>query len=88
MLRKGYPADFASLVSEMMHTEYTSQRMEAYISRSGLLPPEEVADEMLAIIAERDRLIEKHRAEHAQSKLNALYGSGLSNDEEQEFDGL
>ena len=81
MLSKGYPAEFASLVSDMMHTEYTSQRMAAYISRSGLLPPEEVADEMLSILADRDRLIEKHRSEYAQSKLNLLYSSGISGDD-------
>ena len=47
MIRKGYPSEFAGLVSEQMHTEYTSQRMIAYVSRAGLVPPQEFADEML-----------------------------------------
>lgn len=82
MLSKGYPAEFASVIAEQMHTEYTSERMIRYISRSGLLPPEEVADEMISILAERDRLVQKHIAEHAQSKINELYRQPLSEDDQ------
>ena len=73
MVRKGYPADFASIVAEQMHTEYTSGRMQAYIGRAGLLPPEEVADEMLSILSERDRLVKKHISQSAQQKINEFY---------------
>ena len=82
MVRKGYPAEFADLVAEQMHTEYTSERMIAYVKRAGLVPPEEFADEMLAIQAERDRLREKHIAEYAQQKLNRLYNEGFAEEDE------
>ena len=80
MIRKGYPAGFASIVAEQMHTEYTSERMIRYISRCPLLPPQEVADEMLAILADRDGLVRKHISQHAQSKVNEMYRSGIFED--------
>ena len=73
MTAKGYPAEFAQLIAGQMNTEYTSQRMIKYIGRAGLMPPEEIADEMLSILSERDRLIKKHIAEHAQKKINEVY---------------
>ena len=77
MIRKGYPDEFADLVAEQMNTEYTSQRMIAYVKRAGLVPPEEFADEMLAILADRDALKNKHIAQAAQQKVNRLYQEGL-----------
>ena len=80
MIRKGYPEQFASIVAEQMHTEYTSQRMIRYISRCPLLPPQAVADEMLAILADRDSLVKKHISQHAQGKINTLYSSDIFDD--------
>ena len=77
MIEKGYPPEFASVIAGQMHTEYTSERMIRYISRSQLLPIEEVADEMLSIIAERDRLVQKHITEYAQGKINEMYRNEL-----------
>ncbi|MBQ5413163.1 MAG: hypothetical protein IIU21_00725, partial [Schwartzia sp.] len=53
-------------------TEYTADRMMRYI---GLEPHSlvDVADEMLAILSDRDRIREKHEAEYAQAKINELY---------------
>ena len=73
MLRKGYPADFARIIAEQMHTEYTSQRMIAFLARCPRLSAETVADEMLSILADRDRLVQKHIAQHAQQKINEYY---------------
>lgn len=82
MIRKGYPGEFADLVAQQMRTPYTEERMTAYLNRAGLVPPQEFADEMLAILAERDRLRSKHIAEYAQAKVNALYSSGLETEED------
>ena len=73
MLHKGYPEGFAKVVAAEMRTEYTAERMLLYIGRAGLRPLEEVADEMLSIISERDRLVEKHIQRHAEAKINVLY---------------
>ena len=77
MLQKGYPQEFSDLVACQMRTPYLAERMIAYVRCSGKVSPEEFADEMLAILAERDRLKDKHIAEHAQEKLNRLYRDGL-----------
>lgn len=73
MLRKGYPAEFARIISCEMNTDFTAERMISYIGRNNRRPLEEVADEMLAIQSDRDRIRDKHIAEHAQSKINELY---------------
>ena len=75
MIRKGYPEAFAQIVSSEMHTEFTENRMYGYIASRDLMPLEEVADEMLAIESERDRLVEKHTSEHAQASINEYYRS-------------
>lgn len=77
MVQKGYPPEFASLAAEQMNTPYTSERMIAYVNRAGLVGAQEFADEMLAILAERDRLKAKHIASWAQEKVNRLYQEGL-----------
>ena len=77
MLRKGYPEELAQLVAAEMHTEFTATRMIGYISKSAKLPLAEVADEMLAILSDRDRITQKHLLEHAQAKINAIYREEL-----------
>ena len=70
MTRKGYPSEFADLVAQQMHTPYTEERMIAYVSRAGMAPPQEFADEMLAIMSDRDRWVRKKEAEYANQKYN------------------
>ncbi len=73
MLRKGYPEAFAQIIASEMSTDFTADRMISYIGGNNKRPLEEVADEMLAIQSERDRIRDKHIAEHAQAKINDLY---------------
>ena len=80
MVRAGYPADFAALVAREMNTDYLAERMIRYVNKVGLIPADEFADEMLAVIEERNRLRDKHRAEEAQAKINELYAYGLNTD--------
>ena len=80
MVRKGYPSDFAQIVAREMRTDYLARRMILYVNKVGLIPPEEFADEMLAIIEERDRFRDKRRAEEAQMKINEMIEYGLDTD--------
>ena len=73
MMRKGYPEAFSRIIASEMSTDFTADRMISYIGRNNLRPLEEVADEMLAIMSDRDRIRDKHIAEHAQAKINDLY---------------
>ena len=72
MLRKGYTEAFAKLICMEMNTEFTAERMMYYVSGE-MKRLEDVADEMVAIIELRDRLINKHITEHANAKINDLY---------------
>lgn len=73
MVHKGYPEDFSKLICQELNTDFTADRMIHYIASGEQHTLEDVADEMLSIKAFRDSIVEKHIAEHAQSKINELY---------------
>lgn len=66
-------------------TEYGlhgATRMLGYLYRISKPRIEDVVDEMLAILSDRDRLVEKHQVEDAQAKLNEVYHYGLGTEDE------
>ena len=73
MIRKGYPQEFSALIASELRIEFTATRMIGYINRSELQPLEEVADEMFAILSDRNRITQKHILEHAQAKINEMH---------------
>ena len=73
MVDFGYPKDFARIIASELNTEFTAGRMIGYISRVGKVSLEETADEMYAILSDRDRIRDKHINEYAQSKINEMY---------------
>ena len=81
MCRKGYPEDFSALVARELHTDFTAGKMMAYLSHFDRLPMEEVADEMLSILALRDSIVERKVGEHAQHQINRLYRYGFDGEE-------
>ena len=72
MLRNGYPEEFSRLICLEMSTDFTAERMVSYVSGEKKRL-EDIADEMVAIKDLKDRLINKHIAEHAQVSINKLY---------------
>ena len=74
MLNKGYPEPFADEVTKNLNTDWTAQRMIGYLSHYKTLPLEEVADEMLAILSDRNRIMQKHELE----QTNAAYNEWLN----------
>ena len=84
MLYLGYPESFALLIAREMSTEYTAGRIIAYFGRAGKPSLEEVADEMLAIQADRDKFVDKHINQHAQEVINRVYAERRSGDDEEE----
>lgn len=60
-----------------MNTDFTAQRMIGYLKSMQNPSVEEVVDEMLAILSDRDRIVQKHEMEQAQSKINQVYQNGL-----------
>ena len=57
---KGYPDDFCREIAyKQMNTDYTATRMLGYLYRVSDPRPEDVVDEMLAILSDRNAIIQK-----------------------------
>ena len=64
---------------KQMNTDYTATRMLGYLYRVSDPRPEDVVDEMLAILSDRNAIIQKKEMEHAQATMNRVYRDGLDN---------
>ena len=75
---KGYPEDFCREIAyRQMNTDYTATRMLGYLYRISEPRPEDVVDETLAILSDRNAIIQKKELEHAQTTINKVYREGL-----------
>lgn len=78
LLDRGYPEPFCDQITKNLNTDWTARRMLGYLSHYQKLPMEEVADEMLSILADRDRIMEKKRMEEVNARWNEIMEEGLS----------
>ena len=60
-----------------MNTDYTATRMLGYLYRVTSPRVEDVIDEMLAILSDREAIVRKKELEHAQATINSVYREGL-----------
>ena len=78
LLDRGYPKEFCAEISyKNMNTDYTATRMLGYLYRVSDPRIEDLVDEMLAILSDRDAIIQKKEMEHAQAVINEIYRNGL-----------
>lgn len=78
LLDRGYPKEFcAEIAYKNMNTDYTATRMLGYLYRLSDPRIEDLVDEMLAILSDRDAIIQKKELEHAQAVINEIYRNGL-----------
>lgn len=78
LLDRGYPKEFcAEIAYKNMDTDYTATRMLGYLYRVSDPRIEDLVDEMLAILSDRDAIIQKKEMEHAQAVINEIYRNGL-----------
>lgn len=70
MIDRGYPEPFADEVTKNLNTDWTAGRMIGYLRHYKVLPLEEVADEMLSILSDRNRIMQKHELERNNSAYN------------------
>ena len=78
LLSKGYPKELcAEIAYKNMNTDYTATRMLGYLYRISNPRIEDLIDEMLAILSDRNAIIQKKELEHAQSVVNDVYNRGL-----------
>ena len=73
LLDRGYPKEFcAEIAYKNMNTDYTATRMLGYLYRVSNPRIEDLVDEMLAILSDRDAIIQKKEMEHAQAVILSL----------------
>lgn len=78
LLSKGYPKELCTeIVYKNMNTDYTATRMLGYLYRYSDPKIEDLIDEMLAILSDRNEIIQKKEMEHAQAVINEIYRNGL-----------
>ena len=78
LLSKGYPKKLcAEIAYKNMNTDYTATRMLGYLYRISNPRIEDLIDEMLAILSDRNAIIQKKELEQAQSVINDMYQNGL-----------
>lgn len=75
---KDYSDDFCREIAyNQIRTDYTATRMLGYLYRTSNPRAEDVVDEMLAILSDRNAIIQKKELEHAQETINKVYREGL-----------
>ena len=78
LLDRGYPTEFcAEIAYKNMNTDYTATRMLGYLYRVSDPRIEDLVDEMIAILSDRDAIIQKKEMEHTQAVINEIYRNGL-----------
>ena len=73
LIERKYPENIALSIANELNTDFTAGQMLGYLSHIRKPPLEELADEMLSILALRDRIRSKKKMEYYQSKVNASY---------------
>lgn len=84
MLRRGYPEEFCDIITKNLNTDFTAKRMIGYLKHYQYLPVEEVVDEMLAILADRNRIMRKIENERANASYNEFLLWQQEREEEEE----
>jgi len=88
LLNRGFPQEFCEQISLNLNTDWTAQRMLGYLSHYRKLPMAEIVDEMLAILSDRNRIMQKHEWENTNAKWNFKPGiskRGLKNNMKEVF---
>lgn len=80
--RRGYREELCTAISYEMNTDYVAKRMLGYLAQFPKLPQEEIIDEMLAILSDRETYVQKKLSEEAQASINEflMYGLGTENE--------
>ena len=88
LMEKGYSEEFSNLISQNLNTDFTAGRMIGYLSHYTSLPEAEIVDEMLSILSDRNRIMQKKELESNNAEWNRILmqGLGIEEDEDGEMD--
>jgi hypothetical protein len=78
----GYPGEFGEVIASQLGGEWSLRRMTSYLRGANPHSPEEIADEMLAILQMRERYVEQKISEHANASITAFYNREREEDDE------
>ena len=78
LLDRNYPEPFCYEVTCNLNTDWTAQRMIGYLSHYNKLPMEDVADEVLAILSDRNSIMQKKQLEEVNARWNEYLWEGFS----------
>ena len=81
LLQRGYPPEFCERITLNLNIDWTANRMLGYLSHYQKLHMEDVADEMLAILSDRDRIMQKQELEDTNAKWNEFLMQGFDEEE-------
>lgn len=77
MKRRGYQEAFCDQITLNLNTDFTAQRMIGYLYQYENASLEDIVDEMLAILSDRERIIKKKELENANAKWNDFLNRGF-----------
>ena len=80
MLERGYPEEFCDIITKNLTTDFTAQRMIGYLYHYDHPPVEEIADEMISILSDRNRIMEKKELEEVNARWNDFLMNGFNED--------
>lgn len=80
MLERGYPEEFCDIITKNLNTDFTAQRMIGYLYHYDHPPVEEIADEMISILSNRNRIMEKKELEEVNARWNDFLMNGFNED--------
>ncbi len=73
IVRLGYPEEFAQVLAGELRSPKAMLRMATYVRNAQPSTPEQIADEMLTIVSERERWVQIKMSEHANATMSAFY---------------
>ena len=78
LLGRGYLKELCTEIAyKNLNTDYTATRMLGYLYRYTEPRLEDVIDEMIAILSDREEIIKKKEMEQSQAVINEIYRNGL-----------
>lgn len=71
--RCGFPREFGYVVTRELGGPWSLTRMLGYLRGVRPTSADDIADELLAILADRDRIVRQQQAEQSNAALTAFY---------------
>lgn len=84
MLQRGYEENFCDIVTKNLNTDFTASRMIGYLYHYVHPPVEEIADEMISILSDRNRIMQKKELEETNARWNDFLLHAFNDEEEEE----